>query len=315
MRMTGQLPYLSASDLQALDITTEEVIASIEHLIRGRKQSQSWNAPKAVLTPGDGRYMSAMLSAADDPPFMAVKSLLLNPRNSDRGLSEIQSLVTLMDSDTGQPLAVMDGNWITAIRTAGLSAVAAKRLANPSSEVVAFVGCGVQANSHLRAFADLFPLQEVRAFSRGTKTRNALCQNAKALGFRALACSSAKAAIDSADLIVTSVTLVQNIEPFIDARWLKPGSFACVTDLGIPWIELSMSLFDLIYIDDKDQEQQMPDKLVRSDLVTGDLADLVNGDGHCRKSDNEKTAFVFRGVALGDLALAGLAYGRWLSQG
>src|SRR5262245_65826622 len=95
----------------------------------------------------------ATLAMADDPPYMAVKSLLLNPRNPERGLPSINSLVTLLDGNTGVPLAVMDGNWITAVRTAGVSAVAAKRLARPDSSIAAFVGCGVQARTHADALA------------------------------------------------------------------------------------------------------------------------------------------------------------------
>ncbi len=74
----------------------------------------------------DVRYMMATLAAADDPPVLAVKSLLLNPRNSGQGLKPINVLVTLLDSETGLPLAVIDGNWVTAMRTTALSAVAAK---------------------------------------------------------------------------------------------------------------------------------------------------------------------------------------------
>jgi len=133
MEQTESLSYLSHRTLEGLSLTTEEVVESIEHLLHGRSQSQVWNAPKSVILPPDGRYMMATLSAADDPPFLAVKSLILNLRNRERGLPDINSMVILLDSDTGLPLAVMDGNWITAIRTAGLSAVAAKRLARPDS--------------------------------------------------------------------------------------------------------------------------------------------------------------------------------------
>ncbi|SEQ84140.1 ornithine cyclodeaminase/alanine dehydrogenase [Nitrosomonas sp. Nm51] len=71
---------------------------------------------------------------------------------------------------------MLDGGWVTAARTAGLSAVAAKRLAKIDSSVAAFIGCGVQARSHLKVFADLFPLTEIRAFGRGAENRDKLCQ-------------------------------------------------------------------------------------------------------------------------------------------
>ncbi len=310
MEHPDSLWYLSYKTLESLALTTKDVIESIEHLLLGRKQSKVWNAPKAVITPPDGRYMMATLSAADDPPFLAVKALILNPRNRQRGLPDINSLVILLDSDTGLPLAVMDGNWITAVRTAGLSAVAAKRLARMDASTAAFIGCGTQARSHLQAFADLFPLREIRVFGRGSTNRQALCQAAEKLGLLAITSKSAREAVRDADLIISTVTLSPELISFLDARWLKPGAFAAVVDLAASWLTDSMPAFDRIIIDDIEQEAQMPTPLVDPELVSGDLAGLINDDMTGRCSDDEKTAFVFRGLALGDLALAALAYQR-----
>lgn len=315
MEASKNIMYLSPSVLEDLTITTQEVVDSIEHLLRGRRSSRVWNAPKAVITPPDGRYMMATLSAADDPPFLAVKSLILNPRNRERGLPDINSMVILLDSDTGLPLAIMDGNWITAVRTAGLSAVAAKRLARADASVAAFIGCGVQARSHLQAFSALFPLKEIRAFGRGRVNRDALCQAAEKLGLSAVASSSAQEAVKDADLVISAVTLSPQLVPFLDARWLKPGAFAAVVDLAASWLTEGMPAFDRIVIDDVEQEAQMPTPLVDPDLVAGDLTGLVNGDIAGRCSNDEKTAFIFRGLALGDLALAALAYQRACKSG
>lgn len=302
------LHYLSQSTLDSLQLTTEMVIEAIETMIRGRSQSQVWNAPKAVVTPPDGRYMMATLCAADDPPFLAVKSLLLNPRNSQRGYKSINALIILHDSDIGLPLAVIEGNWVTAVRTAGLSAVAAKRLAKPDASIAAFIGCGVQAHSHLRAFADMFPLKEIRAYGRGTVNRDAFCRTAKEMGYAAIPSKSAQEAICDADIVITTVTISPQLVPFIDARWLKPGAFATVTDLAASWYADSMSAFNRIIIDDLEQESHMQQPLVDPSMVSGDLTGLVNGDILARCSNDERTAFVFRGLALGDLAVAVLAY-------
>jgi ornithine cyclodeaminase/alanine dehydrogenase len=217
-------------------------------------------------------------------------------------------VVTLLDSVTGLPLAVVDGNWVTAVRTAGLSAVAARRLARPDASTAAFIGCGVQARSHLHAFAALFPLRRIRAFGRGRENRDALCREAEARGLSAVASESARDAVHDADLVITSVTFSPQLVPFLDARWLPPGCFATVTDLGASWLPDGLSAFDRIVIDDREQEAQMPKPLVDPALVAGDLTDLVNVPG--RRSTAEKTAFIFRGLALGDLAVAALAYQR-----
>ncbi|HZM47303.1 MAG TPA: NAD(P)-binding domain-containing protein [Burkholderiales bacterium] len=302
--------YLSPAALDSLELSTTEVVESIEALLRSAKQSRAWSAPKPVIKPPDGRYLMATLSAADDPPFMAVKALLLNPRNPERGLSSINSLVVLQDGDTGLPLAVIDGNWITAVRTAGLSAVAAKRLANPRASTIAFIGCGVQAQSHLRALVELFPLKEVRAFGRGAANRDALCRTAERRGLAAIAAATARDAISAADIVVSSVPLTPRPDPFVDARWLKPGAFATLPDLALPWLRDSMGAFARIVIDDREQEATMPEPMVEPQLVSGDLADLVAGSVAEVSSRSERTAFVFRGMGLADLALAALAYQR-----
>ena len=164
---------LTATDLQKLGVTTAEVVRAMEQLLMQQAQGRAWIAPKTHLATADDRYMMATLAAADDPPFMAVKALLINPANPQRDLSVINSSITLLDSVSGLPMAVLDGNWVTALRTAGASALVAKRLANAGSAVLALIGCGVQARSHLQAYAELFPLREVRAFS-GRQNRDAL---------------------------------------------------------------------------------------------------------------------------------------------
>ncbi|MBT4522360.1 MAG: ornithine cyclodeaminase family protein [Halieaceae bacterium] len=302
--------YLGPSELDALEIGTEESVHSIEHLIRERAEGRMWNAPKSALYLPDNRFLMSTLAAADNPPFIATKSLVLNPRNPESGEPLINSAVVLLDSKTGQSLALIDGNWITAIRTAALSAVAAKRLARSDSGVVAFIGCGVQAQSHLRALVDLFPLREIRMLGRGRPNLDALSRTGEEMGLSIIECKSAREAMEGADLVVSSVSFSPGDEPFIDARWMAPGAFAAITDLALPWVPQGMSTFDNIIIDDLEQEAIMPQPLVPSELVMGDITGLVNGAVEGRQSRSERTAFVFRGLALGDLALAGLAYQR-----
>jgi len=308
MPSVGNIPYLSEQALTELGITTPEIIESIETLISGSAQSRVWSAPKAVILPEDGRYMMAALAAADDPALLAVKTVVLNPRNPSRGLPAINGLVTMLDSETGMPAAILDGNWITAVRTAGLSAVAAKYMARPESSVIAFIGTGVQARSHLDAFADMYPLEEVRIFGRGQANIDRLSQTASASGKSTVVCASGEEAVTGADLIVSSVTFSATLEPFLDAAWLKPGAFAAITDLGGPWRTASLPAFDRIVIDDLEQEAALPNKLAPRELVTGDLSGLVLGSIEGRQRSDERSAFIFRGHALGDLALSAVAY-------
>lgn len=315
--MTGRSGFLYLPDeaMAALGITTAEIVESIEQAVLAEAGGTLWTAPKASFLPGDGRYMMATLAATDDPPVIAVKSVMVSPRNPARGLSGVNGAIMLLDSETGQLHAVMGANWVTAVRTAGLSAVVAKRLANPGSASIAFIGCGVQAQSHLDTFADLFPLAEIRAFGRGQENIDRLCAAAHGRGLRANPCGSAREAVDGVDLVVSSVTLSYGLEPFVDARWLKPGAFAAITDLAIPWRPEGMAAFDAVVIDDTAQEAATGKPMVAPALVAGDLRGLVTGKLEAGFSPGRRAAFVFRGIAVGDIAVAGLAYQRAVAAG
>ena len=302
------IPYLSEADLSKLNITTQDVINSIETAIRGSAAGTVWSAPKAVITPPeDGRYMMAALAAQDNPSLLAVKTVVLNPENPNHGLPQINGLVTLLDSSTGLPAAILDGNWITAVRTAGLSATAAKHMANPDSATVGFVGTGVQARSHLQAFADMFPLKHIKLFGRGQPNKDKLSQLAQALGLSVEESSSGQEAIEGVDLIVTSITATGKVPPFLDADGMKPGAFAAITDLGVPWQRESFKALDTVTIDDVVQEAALPNKLCDPEAISGDLSGLVLGKFPSRTNTEERSAFLFRGYALGDLALSVLA--------
>jgi len=302
MTGTPTLLRLDEDALRRLPVHTDEVVDALEDLVRREGEPSLWTPSKTSVTLPDGRYLMAGVAAMDEPPVMAVKSLVLNPANPERGLPQINATVTVLDSHTGLPLAVMDGNWITAVRTAGLSALAASRLANPDASRIAFIGCGVQARSHLRAFADRFPLAEMRAFGRGAANRDNLCAAGKELGLRTVASRTGQEAIDGADLVVTTITLSTDTPPFLDARGLKPGAFAAVTDFVASWRRESLTAFDLMVTDDLTQP------LIDRDRFDGDLHAVLAGDIPGRRRASERTAFIFRGPSVADLALAALAY-------
>jgi ornithine cyclodeaminase/alanine dehydrogenase-like protein (mu-crystallin family) len=301
----GKSPiFLSAPDLDALGLSTTDVADAIEAAIRAQVAGTLKTAPKAYIQPGDGRMALAMLGV--DADVVVVKALVANAANKARGLPSVLGSVLVLDGQTGQPLALLDGAWVTAVRTAGLSAVAARRLARADSASLGLIGCGVQAHSHLAAFGDMFPLRRVLVAGRGAANRDAVLAAVRARGLEAVAVD-AEAAL-AADIVVTSVDM--GVAPFLDARHLRPGAFASMVDLAVPWLESGLSGFDRIAIDDLPQERQAAKPMVPLARVGGDLADLVTGRMPPRLNETERTGFAFRGIALGDIALAGLVWRR-----
>ena len=298
--------YLSGAALEGLGISPVAVADAVESALREKAAGRLLTAPKSALLPGDGRYMMSTLAVGTDPAFTILKAVSVCPDNPDLGLPAINGSILVFDAHTGLLTALLDANWVTAVRTAALSAVAARRLAQRDARSIGFIGTGVQARSHLAAFMAEYPIAEIRAFGRGRKNLDALIDHARGLGLTASAAESPEDALRDVDIVVTSVTLDYTIEPFLDARWLKPGAFAAITDLGIPWLKEGLGAFGQIAIDDSEQEKTAPVPLVPAELVAGDLTDLVTGElpDH---DPGRPAAFAFRGIALGDFAAAALA--------
>ena len=313
MHLTDDFLYLPDATLDTMGITPGMVADAIETALIAKAEGRLHTSPKSAILPGGGRYMMSTLAVGDDG-YIVVKQVSVCPENPARGLPTINGAIMVLDANTGKLRAIVGANWITAIRTAALSAVAARRLADPASETIAFVGTGVQAHSHLAAFAGMFPLKRIRAVGRGRANLEKLCETARAMGLDATACDHAEDALEGADLVVTSVTLDYSIEPFLDARWLEPTCFAAITDLCIPWVKDSIDAFGTIVVDDRVQEAESDKPMLPYEKISGDLTELVSG-AVPPKVQGAPSAFVFRGIALGDYAAAILAVHRADTQG
>ena len=306
--MTGAIRYLPDATLESLDISSLALVEAVEAALVAKAEGRLHTAPKSVLRPDDGRYLMSTL-AAGDPGFVVVKQVSVCPDNAERGLPTINGAILVLDGDTGLLRAILGANWITAFRTAALSAVAARRLAHPEAQTLALIGSGVQARSHLAVFADLFPLERIRVLGRGQANIDRLCDQARGLGLDAEAMDNPEETLADADIVVSAVTLDTTIDPFLDARWLKPGAFASITDACIPWRPESLSAFSMVIVDDREQEAASDRPMLPPDLITDDLVGLVVRIAQAadRKSPS---AFAFRGLALGDYAAAVLALER-----
>lgn len=159
-----------------------------------------------------GGYFLTMPAVAD---AMGIKMVTLFPGNAELGIHTHNALITLFSPDTGEPLAVMDGRLITEMRTAAVSAVATRYMADPNAHVLAILGSGVQAKSHLEAMRLVREIDEVRVWSRSPGNAKAF---ADAHGAVAM---DAADAVKGADLVVCATTAT---EPVCFGSWLRRGA-------------------------------------------------------------------------------------------
>src|SRR5579862_3495303 len=121
---------------------------------------------RAVIPAGPpGAFYAAMPAVLDSPAVMGAKLVTLFPGNAGTALPTHQAVIVLLSAVTGEVLAMMDGRYITEARTAASTAVAVRALANPDAAILAILGSGVQAHSHLEALSLVRHFAEIRCWS------------------------------------------------------------------------------------------------------------------------------------------------------
>src|SRR5438309_1753806 len=167
------------------------------------------------------------LMPALTPDGLGLKAVTFYPSNAERGIPTHMATVFLVDPQTGTPLAIMDGRLITEMRTAAVSAAATNLLASPDAKVLAILGSGVQARSHVEALRLVRQFAEIRVWSHTAANAERF---AKEIGAKTM---SAEAAVRDADVVVTAT---KSKTPVLKGSWLKPGCHvkavgACRPDL------------------------------------------------------------------------------------
>jgi ornithine cyclodeaminase/alanine dehydrogenase-like protein (mu-crystallin family) len=249
-----------------------------------------------------------------------VKLVTIVPANADRGLPTLHALVVWIDATTGEPLALLDGATVTAMRTGAASGVATRLLARPDASVLGLIGAGGQAEWQLRAVAAARPIREVRVFSRSAASRLAFVERMTGSlgpGIEIRAAASARDAVRGADVVCCATTAM---EPVFAAEWLAPGVH--VNGVGafrLDMVELPPALFaraDLVAVDSREAALAEAGDLVAA-LEGGQLAadgyiEIGSiGQGWSGTRDSRAiTVFKSVGLALQDVAAAEVAMRR-----
>ena len=311
MELGKDLLYLSNADVEGLGIGAGEVIGALEAMFAEKAAGRTFMKPKQHLVSPGGTAFLSMPAGMENPPFVALKWVgVASNERADPSLPHISGLVTLNDYTTGMPVMVMDARWITGLRTAAVSSVAARKLARKDASSVAFIACGLQARAHLECLLVDFPIRRVVGCSRRLATAEAFCADVRERGLEAEAVADPRAAISDVDIVVTSVPIIPPFDPFLDAQWMKPGAFAAMVDLGRSWTMDSAATLDIVATDDIDQAGPGGEDMGFPREYDAEISDLVAGKKPGRTDDTQKTALLFGGPALADVAAAALVFER-----
>jgi alanine dehydrogenase len=234
---------------------------------------------------------------------LACKLVTLFPHNSDRETH--QAVICVFDPANGTPLALMDGTYITATRTAAGSALATRLLAREDAHVLAVIGTGVQAHTHARAIPRVRPIDEIRVASRDRAKAEAFASE-----IRGVAVGSYEDAIRGADIVAATT---HAIEPVVRREWLAPGTHVNSVGLNPSGRELDeQTVADAVLVVESRESSFAPPPAGAPELVgvdpdrAAELGELVTGAKPGRRSKSDITLYKSVGVAVQDAAAAAL---------
>ncbi len=309
---------LSRSEVEAAldrDRLVDAVAAAMEELSSGRA---SVPPRTAAIVPEVGGALLAMPAYVPGAGALAAKLVGQFPRNHEHGLPSHVAVIAVFDPETGVPLALMDGEVITAERTAAASALSTRLLARADAAVLAVLGTGVQARAHGRALARVRPVRELRVAGRDPAKAAALAADLGAeLGVPARAAEGYREAIAGADIVAACS---HSPEPVVRGAWLEPGMH--VTSVGVNGdgreLDADVVSRSLVVVESRsaalapfptgsnDLAWAIRDGAVDAGHIHAELGELVAGTRPGRTSPEQITLYKSVGVAAQDAAAAAL---------
>ena len=285
------LLYLSRADVEVVGLSMAEIIDAVERAFLEKGHGRVEMPPKPGVHPSADNFIHAMPACIPAMKAVGIKWVSGYPANPSRGLPYISGLLILNDFDTGLPVCVMDATWITAMRTAAATAVAAKYLARPDAANLAIIGCGVQGRSNALALREVLPaLTDLWAYDINPSALAAYADEmTSALGLRVHQCASAEDAVRAAEVIVTATPILKHPRPFIRPDWLKPGTFICTLDFDSAITPEVFTAADKFYSDDVAQQLHYKRNLgyfTAAPDPQADLGQVVTGQVPGRERDD-----------------------------
>ena len=305
---------LTRADVEALiepDLLREEVASALAELSAGRASMPN---RIAALVPDRDGLLAAMPAYLPKAGALTTKLVSLFPRNTDRPTH--QAIIAAFDPANGTPIAVMDGEAITAARTAAASALATDLLARKDARVLAVLGTGVQARAHLRAVPRVRRFEEILIAGRDRAKADALAAEATD-GMRVRTVRSFADAVSAADVVCATT---HSPDPVVKRQWVGDGTHVCSIGYNTAGRELDEdTVVDALVVVESRAATLAPppggandllwpirDGRITAEHVHAELGELVTGSRPGRSDPAQITVYKGVGVAVEDAAAASL---------
>lgn len=308
---------LKQSEIKEL-ITMKEVIESVETAYAEHARHRVQMPAKKYLffkeQKGDLRIMPCFMRGMNEA---GVKCVNVHPENPVKhGLPTVMGVIELVDPETGFPVAVMDGTWITNMRTGAAAGVATRYMARKDSKTLGIIGAGNQAYTQLMAINEVMDIECVKVFCRTCKSREDFAKRAsKAFGVDVKAVTNARGAVEDMDVLVTTTP---STSPVVMEEWVSPGTHINAMGADAPGkqeLETGILTKSRVIMDCWEQARHSGEinvpvaqgVLTRQD-IRGKIGDVVVGRVNGRESEEEITVFDSTGLAVQDVVTAWKVY-------
>jgi len=308
----ADLLYLSRADVERVldvDAMLEALAAALVAYSAGKT-----SVPPRVAAVVQGRGLLGAMPGYVPGVALETKLVSVFPENDQLGLPSHQGVIALFDESSGTPLALMDGTHITAIRTGGTAAVAARVLAREDASVLAILGAGAQGRSHLETFPRIRKFREIRIASRSPERAQALA----ARHTQALAVASFEDAVRGADVVACCTDAR---EPILRRDWLHPGvHVSAVGGTFGPELDRETVAAARVFVEWRGAVTNAPPAGAHElqgldpESVT-EVGEVLAGRKPGRQSRDEITLYKSTGHAVEDAATARLVYDRACDMG
>lgn len=287
--------YFDEEKVQRL-LRLEQLIPAMRKVL-AEFSAGKWKQPLRGVLAQQGGFFGVMPASGES---MGIKMVTFYPGNAGTNLPTHMAVIALFDPKTGEPLALMDGRYITEMRTAAVSAVATDTLAAPDAKVLALLGAGVQAQAHLEVLPHVRRFEEVRVWNHHREKAERFAEEH---GLKAM---DLEAAVRDADVVVTATSAR---EPFLKGEWLKPGAHVNAVGASRPdWRELDDAAMGNVVIVDSYEgaRNESGDVILSKATPFAELGEVLNGTKSVEPG--RTTIFKSLGMAVEDVAAAKLVY-------
>jgi len=296
----------------------KEAIEVVEQSFKEKGEGKVQMPPKMYINfdefGGDFRVMPAYLMSSH---AAGVKIVNVHPKNPrEYGLPTVMATVILLEPETGFPMCVLDGTWLTAVRTGAAGGVAAKYLSRDSSTCIGMIGAGVQARAQLEALAEVRRIEAVRVYDISLEaSRRFENLMREKVGAEILLAGSAEEATRGVDIIVTTTP---SEKPVLLNEHVSQGMHINAIGADAPGkqeLDTDILRRAKVVVDDIEQASHsgevqtcLREGILTVDDLYGELGEIVAGIKKGRQSDMEITVFDSTGLAIQDVGTAQAVY-------